>query len=297
MSALTQASDPDAWAATQNNLGLVLSRQLQHDNTGTLTRAVRAFDAALTVYTRTTYPYAWATTRINLGSTYVALGQRGASGALERAIGSYASALTVLTAHDHPSAWGTAQIGLGAALMEQAEFAQDLRTLEHAVRAFEAALTVLTPNSDPNAWAMAQGNLGKARFTMGALGVPGALERAVIAYDAALIVYTPQNFSAHRWAAMQLLLGHALLRIGDSAALARAEAAFEAALTVRTRTTDLSGWAEATYALSFVYRGQGRFSQARATARSALSAYQQVGETVAAEHVRSFIAELDAPRR
>ena len=96
---------PQAWAATQNNLGNVLwalgERASGEQGAQYLEQAVAAFRAALEVRTREQVPQDWAATQNNLGNVLRVLGERvsGEQGAqyLEQSVAAYRAALEVKT--------------------------------------------------------------------------------------------------------------------------------------------------------------------------------------------------------
>jgi hypothetical protein len=102
----------------------------------------------------------------------------------------------------------------------------------------------------------------------------------------------------------QTNLGTALQTLGergDDAALLRAAAAFEAALTVRTRQTDPRNWSQIQIQLAVVHgarftRGGGRDRRAAAAAlsaaRAALSGFQQLGDTKNGQAARNIVNAL-----
>jgi tetratricopeptide (TPR) repeat protein len=74
------AANPQGWATTQVNLGLVLTslgeRQAGTQGLATLAEARQAFERALEVITRATDAQRWAVTQMNLGNVLRQLGER-----------------------------------------------------------------------------------------------------------------------------------------------------------------------------------------------------------------------------
>jgi hypothetical protein len=100
-----------------------------------------------------------------------------------------------------------------------------------------------------------------------------------------------------------MALGNALAEVGargNDAALARAIAAYEAALKVMTRERDLHGWALTEFNLArahFVRALRGdrtAVSAALSRARASLAAFERVGDTHLAERARLMINRLEA---
>src|SRR5215510_13394395 len=86
---------PLAWAASQNNLGLVLwTLGDRESSTARLAEAAAAFRAALEETTREREPQQWATTQANLGNVLQALGRReNGTAHLEEAVEAYRAVL------------------------------------------------------------------------------------------------------------------------------------------------------------------------------------------------------------
>jgi tetratricopeptide (TPR) repeat protein len=88
---------------TQNNLGNVLQVLGQRSgDAAILQRAVDAFEAALTVYTREAAPVDWAMTQNNLGAVLRVLGQRSSDAAiLQRAVAAHEASLAMFESVGH----------------------------------------------------------------------------------------------------------------------------------------------------------------------------------------------------
>ncbi len=94
----TRDKVPLDWAATQNNLGIVLSTLGERETGRRAWEAVAAYRAALQERTRDKVPLQWATTQNNLGIALRALGEREAE--TDKAKG----CATLKTARDHYAA-------------------------------------------------------------------------------------------------------------------------------------------------------------------------------------------------
>jgi tetratricopeptide (TPR) repeat protein len=234
------------WAMTQNNLGNALTNMPTGDRGKNLAKAVAAYEAALTVYTRSAHPVDWATTQNNLGIALADMptGDRGEN--LTKAVAAFDAALTVRTRSAHPVEWAGTQNNLGNAWLNMPtgdRTDEKAGNLAKAVAAYEAALTVYTSSAHPVEWAATQNNLGNAWQSMPTGDrtdeKAGNLAKAVAAYEAALTVYTR---SAHPvdWAMTQYNLGIALVKLAElpgqdaCGLLRRAIAASKGALTVYT---------------------------------------------------------------
>ncbi len=223
-------------------------------------RAIKAFEAALQVYTQADMPADVAATQNNLGIALRILGDRqgGEAGAraLEQAVEAFEAALEVYTHADMPKDWAATQNNLGTALRSLGDRQggeAGARALGQAVEAFEAALEVYEQADMPTQWAMTQNNLGIALRSLGDQqgGEAGARAagQSVEAYEAALQVFKQADMPAD-WATAQNNLGAALYRLGEwqsgevgAKALGRAVEAFEAALQVRTQADMPAQWA------------------------------------------------------
>ena len=121
------------------------------DQETNLRRAIAAYEAALTVYGRTTHPVQWAGAQNNLANAWSDLpgGQRGEN--LLRAIAAYESALDVYTSEAHPVQWAGAQYNLSIALAAMAEVSgQDAcALLGRAIACGKGALAVFTVQAFP----------------------------------------------------------------------------------------------------------------------------------------------------
>ncbi len=75
----TERDFPQAWAGTQNNLGIAYANLPTGDRSANLRRAIACYEAALRVWTERDFPQNWAGTQNNLGLAYANLptGDRG----------------------------------------------------------------------------------------------------------------------------------------------------------------------------------------------------------------------------
>ncbi len=159
----TRERVPLDWAATQNNLGVVL-RALgeREDRTERLEQAVAAYRAALEENTRERVPLDWAGTQNNLGSVLRALGEReGRTERLEQAVAAYRAALEERTRERVPLDWAATQNNLGIVLRALGEREGRTERLEQAVAAYRAALEERTRERVPLDWAVTQANLAE----------------------------------------------------------------------------------------------------------------------------------------
>ena len=277
--ALDREKNPDYRAAIQNDLGNALSLQGEREgDTGTLTRAVAAYETALAIWTKESAPIEWARTQDNLGSVFAALGE--SSGDVEnvsKAIAAYQAALSVRTREQLPRDWAQTQTNLGTVLRLLGERQDDPLTRLEAIEAFQAALTIWSPESEPFTWAVTQSNLGNVLLSFGQRGDTESLGQAIDAYRAALTRLTRTNHPA-AWAMAQNNLGSALTTSGESEAgsesLTAAIAAFELALTERTRERMPMQWARTQFNLGLALKALGLRQDSADVLTKAVAAFE-----------------------
>jgi len=254
-----------------------------------LADAVKAFEAALTVYRQEDMPADWAGVQNNLGNALRALGDRAGGEAgtayLLRAVAAFEAALKVRTRDDMPVDWAQTQNNLGNALSvlgERAEREVGLGYLKEAVEAYEAALMVRTERGWPEDWAQTQHNLGNAFAALGerAGGVAGTtyLLDSVAAFEEALTVRTEEDMPV-KWAMTLTNLGNALRALGEHAGgeagaefLLKAVAACKAALRVYTKDNMPVDWANTQNNIGNTFRTLGEHAGGEAGAKYLLKA-------------------------
>lgn len=197
------AADPQAWATTQNNLGIAYWNLPAGDRAGNLAKAIACFEAALHVRTERDFPKEWAMTQNNLGIAYMDLPAGDRPENLAKAIACYEAALKVWTERDFPTEWAATQNNLGIAYLPAGDQAENVAK---AIACFEAALRVRTERDFPTRWATTQNNLGAAYRNLPAGDRAGTLAKAIACYQAALRIRTEQAFPKE-WAETQYNLG------------------------------------------------------------------------------------------
>ena len=173
--------------------------------------SVRAFGAALEVYTPERNPHAWAATHVNLGNVLLELGERERDlASVEKALAAYRLASDAYARTDTPA---KAKNSLGNALLMLGVAEGDGVRIAQALGAYQAALEESTREQAPLDWAMTQNNIGNAlnALASGETGV-GRLEEAVRAYRAALEERTRERVPLD-WAMTQSNLADALLAL------------------------------------------------------------------------------------
>ena len=222
---------------------------------GHLSRAVKAFIAALKEGPRRSQPENWAIMQNNLGNVLEELGSRdGDTARLQDAVTAFHAALEVYTREASPMDWAGTQNNLGVALRALGAREGDTARLQDAVTAYHAALEVRTREAWPMNWTMTQNNLGVALQALGEReGDTARLQDAVTAYQAALEVYTREAFPMN-WAGTQNNLGIALRWLGELEANPRyfdaSEIAFTECLSARPEEAAPFPWAKTQWNLA-----------------------------------------------
>ena len=171
----TREQLPQDWAATQNNLGNVLSvlGGLSEGSQASqyLQQAVDAYRSALQVTTRERLSQDWAAGQNNLGLALVNLARRGeepqASQYLQQAVDAFRSALQVYTHEQLPQNWAAGQSNLGRAFADLAKRSEGSQASQYlheneTVDAYRNALQVYTPSAFAAQWARVTSNLAAA---------------------------------------------------------------------------------------------------------------------------------------
>ncbi|MEG4802570.1 CHAT domain-containing protein [Microcoleus sp. ARI1-B5] len=183
----------EMFAQTQNNLALAYSDRINGSPAENLERALKLYQAALTVRTLENFPEDWAMTQNNLAAAYSNRINGSRAENLERAIELYQAALTVRTLEDFPEDWAMTQNNLAVAYRNRINGSR-AENLERAIECYEAALTVYTLEDFREDWAMTQNNLAAACIDRINGSRAENLERAIECYEAALTVRTLEDF-------------------------------------------------------------------------------------------------------
>jgi tetratricopeptide (TPR) repeat protein len=243
----TRARVPLDWAATQNNLGIVLQTLgAREHGTGKLEEAVGTFYEALKGYSREQQPLEWAKIKMNLGNTLAMLGERETgTQRLEQAVTAYHEVLEVCACKLEPSEWAKTKMNLGNTLAMLGELETGTQRLEEAVATYREALKEDTHERRPLERAKTQANLA------GALSQIGARTRETShlkeAIDLCRDALRECKHLPVEWAKTQNKLGEALAFMGEmemgTAMLDRAFTAHREALKVWTRESFPLQWA------------------------------------------------------
>ena len=228
---------PLQWAATQNHLGVALSRLAARERgTARLEEAIAVFRDALKERTRERLPLEWASVQMNLGNALGTLGARERGTAkLEEAVVAFREVLKEWTRERVPLQWALAQNNLSNALQTLGRRESGTARLEEAVAISRDALEEMNRERWPLDWARAQYNLGTALWRLGEReSGTASLEEAVAVYGEALKERTRERVPLY-WATSLGDQGVVLIllaeRRGDSAmaetALSQINTAFE----------------------------------------------------------------------
>ncbi|MGD9980259.1 MAG: hypothetical protein AB7H66_16225 [Hyphomonadaceae bacterium] len=254
-----QASAPNNWATTEVQIGNAYTLLADRGDLAAIPRAVAAYEAAITVWTRERDPAAWSFVQQNLSNVLTRAGPQSMHSAVSSAEAAVAEAAR--PGRDR-TLWALAQISLGTALLNLADQGNDPSVYSRAIQAFQAALSVLSPSAFSNDWADAQVLLGIARFSQwrSGQGDESSLSQSVTALQAGLgAMSQPDPQDLHqmgRWAHAQVSLGDALWQLWamglDDSAISRAYAAYQAAAQHAPRELDPNMWARAYFGLGKV---------------------------------------------
>jgi tetratricopeptide (TPR) repeat protein len=272
---------PLDWAATQNDLGMVLYRLGELEaGTTRLEEAVAAYQEALKERTRERVPLDWAQTQNDLGMALDRLGEREAGTArLEEAVAAYQEALKERTRERVPLDWATTQNDLGNTLWSLSLREAGTTKLEAALAAYQEALKERTRQRVPLDWAKTQNNLGNALQDLGQREADTAkLEAAVAAFQEALKEGTRERVPLY-WALYQSNLGNALNSLGQLEAgttkLEAAVAAYQEALKEYTRQRVPLDWARTQNNLGNALDSLGQREAGTTKLEAAVAAYQE----------------------
>jgi len=214
--------------ALQSALGDSYEQRRKGSRADNLERAIAAYEAALTVFTREALPELWATMQNNLATLYRSRIRGDRAENLEKAITAYEGALTIKTRDALPQQWAETQNNLAVAYWDRSR-GERADNVEMAIAHFEAALTVRTREAQPEDWARTQNNLANAYSNRIAGDHADNLKKAIAAYEAALTVFTREALPRDHLRCA-LLLGQVLLEEHEwpaaSAVYAGARAAF-----------------------------------------------------------------------
>ncbi|NEO07520.1 tetratricopeptide repeat protein [Moorena sp. SIO3I8] len=239
----TNHSNPEIWAAIQNNLGNAYCDRIRGNRANNLEKAIDAYQIALEVYTKSDFPEDWASTQNNLGIAYCERIRGDRADNLEIAIKAFQLALEVRTKPDFPIDWAITHYNLGNAYCERIR-GDRADNLEIAIEAYQLALDVRTKPDFPEDWASTHNNLGIAYSDRIRGDRADNLEIAIAQYQLALEVYTKRDFP-EEWARTLYNLGNAYSNriVGETTDnLENAIACYENASEIFTRDYFPEDW-------------------------------------------------------
>ena len=189
------------------------------------------------------------------------------------------------------------KLRLGVALQELATINDDSVMFDDALDAFEAVTTALNPKTNRREWGLGYLCLGTAYLSRGKSQLAADdCARANTAFDAAMKVFTKEK-DLPRWLEVMTMKGTSLMTAGAINAgvkdLEQAAEVLNEVLEARDRVSQPVPWAQASNALgSAVFalakrtQDRKRLDEAIACFDSALSVYENLGQTMAVDVVR-----------
>ena len=147
-----QASREQVRGRLLGDLGDSYQKRRQGSRADNVEAAIKAYEAALTVFTREAFPQHWAAAQNNLAAAYRNRIEGSKADNVEAAIKALEAALTVFTREAFPQHWAGAQNNLAAAYRDRIKGSK-ADNVEAAIKALEAALTVFTREAFPQHWA------------------------------------------------------------------------------------------------------------------------------------------------
>ena len=208
-------TDPEGWAASQDNLGEAYRLRIRGDRADNLEKAIEHCQLALKVYSRQSYAEDWATAQHNLASAYCYRIRGKRADNLEKAFECCQQMLDVRTRQADPEGWAKAQSVLGEIHSALAgAYPEGFRRnrvgehLEEAIEHTHQALEVYSQQAYPEEWAATQHNLAALYGERIRGDRAENLERSIEYCEKALQVYTQQAYT-ERWATTQSNLGNA----------------------------------------------------------------------------------------
>lgn len=127
---------PDGWAQSQNNFGEAYLKRIKGDRADNIERAIAAYEAALTLWTREAYPAGWARAQTNLGEALAKRVRGDRKTNLDRAIAVHRAALAIHTTQAFPREHHVTARLLGQALMASQDWQAALEAFETARSSF-----------------------------------------------------------------------------------------------------------------------------------------------------------------
>jgi tetratricopeptide (TPR) repeat protein len=243
----------ERWADTLQKLGHALAKKKNAGNED-LKLGIKAYDDALTVFTRKKDPNKWAHLQLSLADVYQKLRSDNPSGNLKQAIVAYENALAVLTRKDHPDDWARATVNLAAAYGNDlsGNVAQRRRA---ALDLVQSALEIISEQHDAETWATAQDTRGILYLDLNEGHPAENVECAIAAFKSAQQIFA-RGKNKHSWAGLMMNLAIAYARRIKGDPAENNELAIEAincSLSIFTRQYSPELWCRAQSILGEVY--------------------------------------------
>ncbi|NOK80945.1 MAG: hypothetical protein GFH27_549287n26 [Chloroflexi bacterium AL-W] len=169
--AALQLLDDSALSETRANVALSLGltyHELAQGQRGALLEAVKCYQEALQVFSKTHYPELYALAQNNLALAYLSMPLIESSDQLRMgiAVQSLRETLKIYTPESHPEQWASAQLNLANAL-QYLPSSHPEDNLVEAVELYEAVIAVRDYTRDPFGYARVLANQGNALAHLG----------------------------------------------------------------------------------------------------------------------------------
>ncbi len=163
---LNRAEHAQDWAFAQNRLGMMYYRLAvrRDNNASNLMAAIKAFEAARTVFTQDDAPNQWGEISNQLGVALMVLGgQVAGTEALDRSIAAFRDAHEVRMRTLAPLLWAQTANNLGAASFSLFRKTKTPQLLDDAIKNFEGAREIYVQYRQDRTVAVIEKNLTRAR--------------------------------------------------------------------------------------------------------------------------------------
>ena len=203
-------------------------------------KAIKAYEEALTIYTKKDFPTEYGMTQNDLGVAYGELSKvKDTESNATKAIKAYEEALTISTKKDFPINYALVQSNLGTIYIIVSRVKDTESNATKAIKAYKEALTIRTKKHFPMKYMRSYKNLGGAYIELSKVkDTESNATKAIKICEEALTIYTKKDFRTE-YAMTQNDLGEAytiLSRVKDTESNAtKAIKAYEEALTISTK--------------------------------------------------------------
>lgn len=276
------------WGTTYMMIGLAETQLQSIDGRAALTRALIAYDHALSARDRQRDAEAFARTQQQRASVLMVFGQSGDNGALAQGIEAMQQAIDATDPIQRGNARASMQVLLCGYLRLLGERGLDDTAYDRAVAACESALDHYARSEGPPSLVGAYNNLADVLSRIGERDDNAAvLRRSIGVYERA-VAASSRDRDAHGWADVQLNIGSTYRYLGDlvddRSLIERALQSYRNALSVYDRNADAVLWATA-------HNNSGRALESRAQMGGGRADYE-----AAAVEYRTALEVLDPLR-